>query len=93
MGPIWYGGNKGEEELLTECYRHSLDIAMKHDIRSVAFPSISTGVYSYPVDKAAKVAVMTVKNVIKENPDAFDDIVWVLFDERTQRAYEMALQE
>lgn len=92
VGPIWYGGNKGEE-LLTGCYRHSLEIAMKHDIRSVAFPSISTGVYSYPVDKAAKVAVMTVKNVIKENPDAFDDIVWVLFDERTQRAYEMALQE
>ena len=93
VGPIWYGGNKGEEELLTGCYRHSLEIAMKHDIRSVAFPSISTGVYSYPVDKAAKVAVMTVKNVIKENPDAFDDIVWVLLDERTQRAYEMALQE
>lgn len=93
VGPIWYGGNKGEEELLKGCYRHSLEIAMKHDIRSVAFPSISTGVYSYPVDKAAKVAVMTVKNVIKENPDAFDDIVWVLFDERTQRAYEMALQE
>lgn len=93
VGPIWYGGNKGEEELLTGCYRHSLEIAMNHDIRSVAFPSISTGVYSYPVDKAAKVAVMTVKNVIKENPDAFDDIVWVLFDERTQRAYEMALQE
>ena len=93
VGPIWYGGNKGEEELLTGCYRHSLEIAMKHDIRSVAFPSISTGVYSYPVDKAAKVAVMTVKNVIKENLDAFDDIVWVLFDERTQRAYEMALQE
>lgn len=93
VGPIWYGGNKGEEELLTGCYRNSLEIAMKHDIRSVAFQSISTGVYSYPVDKAAKVAVMTVKNVIKENPDAFDDIVWVLFDERTQRAYEMALQE
>ena len=93
VGPIWYGGNKGEEELLTGCYRHSLEIAMKHDIRSVAFPSISTGVYSYPVDKAAKVAVMTVKNVIKENLDAFDDIVWVLFDERTQRAYEMVLQE
>ena len=93
VGPIWYGGNKGEDELLTGCYRHSLEIAMNHDIRSVAFPSISTGVYSYPVDKAAKVAVMTVKNVIKENPDAFDDIVWVLFDERTQRAYEMALQE
>ena len=66
---------------------------MKNGIRSVAFPSISTGVYSYPVDKAAKVAVKTVKTVIREFPDAFDDIVWVLFDERTQRAYERALQE
>jgi O-acetyl-ADP-ribose deacetylase (regulator of RNase III) len=93
VGPIWYGGNKGEEELLAGCYRHSLEIAMKNGIRSVAFPSISTGVYSYPVDKAAKVAVKTVKTVIREFPDAFDDIVWVLFDERTQRAYERALQE
>jgi len=93
VGPIWYGGNKGEEELLAGCYRHSLEIAMKNVIRSVAFPSISTGVYSYPVDKAAKVAVKTVKTVIREFPDAFDDIVWVLFDERTQRAYERALQE
>ena len=93
VGPIWYGGNKGEEELLAGCYCHSLEIAMKNVIRSVAFPSISTGVYSYPVDKAAKVAVKTVKTVIREFPDAFDDIVWVLFDERTQRAYERALQE
>ncbi|WP_027406806.1 O-acetyl-ADP-ribose deacetylase [Anaerovibrio sp. RM50] len=93
VGPIWYGGNKGEEELLTGCYRHSLKIALKNGIRSVAFPSISTGVYSYPVDKAAKVAVKTVKTVIREIPDAFDDIVWMLFDERTQRAYERALQE
>ena len=93
VGPIWYGGNKGEEELLAGCYRHSLEIAMKNVIRSVAFPSISTGVYSYPVDKAAKVAVKTVKTVIREFSDAFDDIVWVLFDERTQRAYERALQE
>ena len=93
VGPIWYGGNKGEEELLAWCYRHSLEIAMKNGIRSVAFPSISTGVYSYPVDKAAKVAVKTVKTMIREFPDAFDDIVWVLFDERTQRAYERALQE
>jgi len=93
VGPIWYGGNKGEEELLAGCYRHSLEIAMKNGIRSVAFPSISTGVYSYPVDKAAKVAVKTVKTVIREFSDAFDDIVWVLFDERTQRAYERALQE
>ena len=93
VGPIWYGGNKGEEELLAGCYRHSLEIAMKNGIRSVAFPSISTGVYSYPVDKAAKVAVKTVKTMIREFPDAFDDIVWVLFDERTQRAYERALQE
>lgn len=93
VGPIWYGGNSREEELLTGCYRHSLEIAMKHGIRSVAFPSISTGVFSYPLDKAAKVAVETVKTVIKEFPDAFDDIVWVLFDERTQKVYERVLQE
>jgi len=93
VGPIWHGGNVGEEELLAGCYRHSLELAMEHGIRSVAFPSISTGVYSYPVDKAANVAVNTVKSVIKESPDAFDEIMWVLFDERTKKEYERALQE
>ena len=66
-------------------------IAMEHGIRSVAFPSISTGVYSYPPDQAADVAVHTVRAFIDAKPDAFDEIIWVLFDARTKAAYDEQL--
>ena len=65
---------------------------MEHGIRSLAFPSISTGVYSYPVQQAAEIAVQTVKAVIKEHPEAFDKILWVLFDERTKLLYDEAMR-
>ena len=92
VGPIWHGGSQGEAELLAGCYRHSLELAMEHGIRSVAFPSISTGVYSYPVQQAAEIAVRMVREVVKEHPKAFDEILWVLFDERTKLMYDGALQ-
>ena len=63
VGPVWHGGKHGEAELLAGCYRHSLELAMEHGICSVAFPSISTGVYSYPVQQAAEIAVGTVRKV------------------------------
>lgn len=88
VGPVWYGGIHGEAELLAGCYRHSLELAMEHGIRSIAFPSISTGVYSYPVQQAAEIAVQTVRKVIDEYPYAFDEILWVLFDERTKLVYD-----
>lgn len=88
VGPIWYGGIHGEAELLAGCYKHSLELAMEHGIRSIAFPSISTGVYSYPVQQAAEIAVQTVRKVIEEYPYAFDEILWVLFDERTKLVYD-----
>lgn len=93
VGPIWHGGSQGEAELLSSCYRHSLEVAMEHGIRSVAFPSISTGVYSYPVQQAAEISVQTVRAVIKEHPEAFDEILWVLFDERTKLVYDGTIQE
>ncbi len=93
VGPVWHGGGQGEAELLAGCYRHSLELAMEHGIRSVAFPSISTGVYSYPVQQAAEIAVRTVQKFVKEHPEAFDEILWVLFDERTKLVYDGALQE
>ncbi|SEH32303.1 O-acetyl-ADP-ribose deacetylase [Selenomonas sp. KH1T6] len=92
VGPIWHGGSQGEAELLVGCYRHSLELAMEHGIRSVAFPSISTGVYSYPVQQAAEIAVRTVREVVKEHPEAFDEILWVLFDEQTKLMYDEALR-
>lgn len=88
VGPVWHGGIHGEAELLAGCYKHSLELAMEHGIRSIAFPSISTGVYSYPVQQAAEIAVQTVRKVIEEYPDAFDEILWVLFDERTKLVYD-----
>lgn len=88
VGPVWYGGIHGEAELLAGCYKHSLELAMEHGIRSIAFPSISTGVYSYPVQQAAEIAVQAVRKVIEEYPYAFDEILWVLFDERTKLVYD-----
>ena len=92
VGPIWHGGSQREAELLTGCYRHSLELAREKGIRTVAFPSISTGVYAYPVQQAAEIAVQTVREVVQEHPEAFDEILWVLFDERTKLVYDLALQ-
>ena len=92
VGPIWRGGNHNEAELLGNCYKNSLKVAKAHGIRSVAFPSISTGVYSYPLEQAAAVAVRAVSEFISANPDAIDEIVWVLFDAKTKAAYDKALK-
>ena len=91
VGPIWRGGNRKEPELLAGCYKNSLAIAKEKGIRTVAFPSISTGVYSYPVDQAAEIAVKTVREYVAAHPGAFDEIMWVLFDSRTKEAYDKVL--
>ncbi|MBQ3331388.1 MAG: O-acetyl-ADP-ribose deacetylase [Ruminococcus sp.] len=90
VGPIWYGGSRGEAQLLESCYRSSLQVALEHGIRKIAFPSISTGVYGYPVEQAAQIAVATAKAFVREHPDSFDLIEWVLFDDRTYKAYAEA---
>ncbi len=90
-GPVWRGGRNNEAQLLSNCYRNALKIAAEHGIRTVAFPSISTGIYSYPLDQAAGIAVRTAVEFIKENPDTMDEIVWVLFDTVTKAAYDEAL--
>lgn len=89
VGPIWNGGRSKEEELLAGCYFNSMQLAQEHGIRSIAFPSISTGVYSYPVELAAKVAVRTVRRFLEDNPDSFDLVEWVLFDSVTESVYEV----
>lgn len=88
VGPVWHGGTAGEAALLDSCYYNSLLLAAENGIRSIAFPSISTGVYGYPVEEAAKVAAEAVRRFMDGNPDAFDLVEWVLFDDRTYRAYE-----
>ena len=93
VGPVWHGGNRNEAELLANCYRNSLQLAIDHGIRKVAFPSISTGVYSYPLDEAASIAINTVSQFIDDHPDDLDLVEWVLFDQRTAEAYKTALDQ
>lgn len=79
VGPIWYGGDKGEKELLYNCYMNSLKLAKERDIKTIAFPAISTGVYGYPKDEACKVAMSAVNDFITKY-DYFDEIRFIIFD-------------
>ena len=92
VGPIWNGGRSKEEELLASCYFHSMQVALEHEIRSIAFPSISTGVYSFPVELAAKIAVKTVSRFLEDNKNSFDLVEWVLFDSVTESVYEKEVE-
>ena len=93
VGPIWNGGRYREEELLANCYFNSMKLAMDNGIRSIAFPSISTGVYSFPVELAAKIAVHTVNRFLQDNPDCFDLVEWVLFDSHTESVYKAEVDQ
>jgi O-acetyl-ADP-ribose deacetylase (regulator of RNase III) len=90
VGPVWRGGSDGEPDLLASAYRTSLDLAAREGCRTVAFPSISTGIYSYPVDQAAAIALRTVDAWIAEHPDGLDTITFVLFSADTLEAFERA---
>ncbi|MBG9982474.1 O-acetyl-ADP-ribose deacetylase [Aerococcaceae bacterium DSM 111020] len=92
VGPIWRGGKENEAKFLANAYRNSLELARKNHLRRIAFPSISTGVYSYPVDLAANIAIETAHDYIEAYPDAFEDIIWVLYDEQTYQAYDKQLE-
>jgi O-acetyl-ADP-ribose deacetylase (regulator of RNase III) len=91
VGPIWHGGTQGEPETLASCYKNSLALAVSNHLKTVAFPSISTGVYGYPVDRAAEVAVQAVADFVQANAGKLERITWVLFDSATFGAYEAAL--
>ncbi|MBQ6047987.1 MAG: O-acetyl-ADP-ribose deacetylase [Oscillospiraceae bacterium] len=93
VGPVWGGGSRGEAELLANCYKNSLRVAIENGIRSVAFPSISTGAYRFPLEEAAQIAVSTVRVFAEEHPDKLDLVEWILFDKRTFDAYEKALKD
>lgn len=90
VGPIWRGGGSGEAELLASCYRQSLHLARAGGFRSVAFPSISTGAYGYPLDQAAAIAVATINAVIACEGDAFDEVRMVLFRQSDLEVYQTA---
>ena len=87
VGPVWHGGNHGEAALLANCYRHSLELALEHRAKTIAFPGISTGVYGYPKDEAAKIAVM----IMREYESKFDEIIACCFSAADKALYEKLL--
>ena len=89
-GPVWHGGNNGEAELLASCYRSCLTLASENGCKTVDFPSISTGVYHFPLDKAAAIASKTIKEYIDAHPE-IERVRMVCFDERTKAAYDSAI--
>jgi O-acetyl-ADP-ribose deacetylase (regulator of RNase III) len=89
VGPIWHGGNRGEEETLGNCYMNSLELGKERKLSEISFPSISTGVYGYPVELASQVAIKAVAEFLRENEMRVN---FVLFDEKTFNAYREALE-
>jgi O-acetyl-ADP-ribose deacetylase (regulator of RNase III) len=86
VGPIWRGGNRGEPELLAQAYQNSLRLAVAEGLKTVAFPSISTGAYGYPIEDASRVALKAVKEFL-EKEDSLDEVVFVLFSEQALEVY------
>jgi O-acetyl-ADP-ribose deacetylase (regulator of RNase III) len=92
VGPVWRGGNSGEAELLASCYRNSLKLASDHGLGTVAFPSISTGVYGYPIEKASRIAVTEVVRFLEES-ELPESVTFVCFGAADTRVYREAIAE
>ncbi len=97
VGPVWRGGNSHEEALLANCYQNSLTLAVQNKITSIAFPAISTGVYGYPLDKAAEVAVKIVKNYVLDKLDKsaslpINEIIFCCFSANDAAVYQRVLE-
>ena len=90
VGPVWNGGSQGERGLLASCYRRSLEVAVEHDCATVAFPCISTGVYGYPIEKAAQVAIETVRETVARK-DTLQVITFCCFSSEDEEIYRQLL--
>jgi len=91
VGPVWHGGGKNEEKLLTGCYRNSLRLAVENGVKTIAFPAISTGAYRFPMDRAASIAVTEARNFLRDNPE-LEKVTFVCFDQAALSAYQKALE-
>ena len=91
-GPVWHGGGCGEDALLRSCYLNCLKLASENGCRSIAFPSISTGVYHFPLERAAKIAIAAIREYLAAHEE-IEEVRMVCFDQRTQQAYEAAARE
>ncbi len=92
VGPVWHGGQDNEDELLASCYRRCFALAAEHGVRTMAFPSISTGAYGFPVDRASRIALREIDAALSANPE-LERVVVVCFDGVTEGAYRQAMQE
>jgi O-acetyl-ADP-ribose deacetylase (regulator of RNase III) len=92
VGPVWNGGKKNEVQLLSNCYKNSLQLAIDNNCKTIAFPNISTGVYGFPKDKAAKVAVSTVREFLSQT-DKIEKVLFVCFDEENELLIKTQLLE
>jgi O-acetyl-ADP-ribose deacetylase (regulator of RNase III) len=92
VGPVWNGGKRNEDELLVNCYKNSLYLAQKHGIKTIAFPSISTGAYHFPIERACKIAIKEVKDFLEKN-ETINKIVFVCFSKKDYEHYLTALKE
>ena len=89
VGPVWSGGDRGEDELLAGCYRRCMQLAREHNVKSIAFPAISTGVYRFPPERAARIAIRTVRENIETS--GVGEVQFVCFGEETKRIYDELL--
>jgi O-acetyl-ADP-ribose deacetylase len=92
VGPVWRGGSHGEPELLASCYRSSLALAVEHGVRTIAFPAISCGIYGYPADQAARIAVSEARRFVGEHP-SIERVIFACFGDDVFRAYTDALED
>jgi len=92
VGPVYNDGTKGEDELLKSCYENSMDIAAKNDMKTMAFPAISTGVYGYPIEEATNIAIDTVKEKLKEHSD-IEKVYLVTFSDEDYNVYDNTLNK
>src|SRR5687767_5979964 len=88
VGPVWHGGGHNEDALLASCYRRSLELAADHGLTSIAFPAISTGVYRFPPDRAARIAVETVKTVLSRDPRGIERVMFCCFSPDSAKEHE-----
>lgn len=92
VGPVWNGGIKKEEELLKNCYLNSLNLEVEYNVKTIAFANISTGIYHYPKDKAADVAIASVEEFLENNNQAIDKVIFVCFDDENYTLYKSILE-
>src|SRR3989442_7649989 len=93
VGPVWSGGNRGEDELLASCYRSALALAAEHQLASIAYPAISTGVYHFPPDRAARIAVGTVASEVAASPRGLQRVVFCCFAPQSAEHHKHAFGE